>query len=161
MWSCPIKQHPKFLCEKTHILAGCPGSFWVPPDPSKVTNCCITSSTMCITIVQKRRIVFLRLLRLFFKFCIEPSVLVIFSTLKAKKHFQHMEINALVSWVKIDDWSDTFTYYSSSEGSLGCGLHWPLGIFFGCYRSQTQRKRCLVRVNLPHSERPQNTRGRG
>ena len=30
-----------------------------------------------------------------------------------------------------------------------------------CYRSQTQRKRCLVRVNLPHSERPQNTRGRG
>ena len=48
---------------------------------------------------------------LFFKFCIQPSVLVICSTLKAKKDFQHIEINILVSWVKIDDWSDKFTYF--------------------------------------------------
>ena len=27
-----------------------------------------------------------------------------------KKYFQHTEINVLVLWVKIDDWSDSFTY---------------------------------------------------
>ena len=37
-------------------------------------------------------------------------------------------------------------------------LHRPPGIFFGLYRSQIQRKRCFIRVNLPHSERPLNTR---
>ena len=41
------------------------------------------------------------------KFCVQPSVLVIFSTLEAKTHFQHNETNILVSWVKIDDWSET------------------------------------------------------
>ena len=49
------------------------------------------------------------------KFCNQPSVLVIFSTSKAKKHFQHIEINILVSWVKIAVWSDTFTYTCATE----------------------------------------------
>ena len=58
-------------------------------------------SSLCVTIVQNRPIVFFGAITYFF--------LVIFSTLKTKKHFQHIEINILVSWVKIYDWSDTFT----------------------------------------------------
>ena len=45
-----------------------------------------------------------------------------------------------------------------SIGPSSKHLHRPLGIFFGWYWSQIQRKRCFIRVNLPHSERPLNTR---
>ena len=34
---------------------------------------------------------------------------------KLKKHFQHIEIKILVPWIKIDDWSNTFTYQLISD----------------------------------------------
>ena len=40
------------------------------------------------------------LLYFFDEFCIQPSVLMILCTLKAKKHFQTININDSVSWVK-------------------------------------------------------------
>ena len=39
---------PKRLESYPHSLSGCPGSFWVPSDPSEVTNHCITQQyTVC------------------------------------------------------------------------------------------------------------------
>ena len=65
-------------------------------------------------------------------------------------------VGKLCAWLPCPcDW---WQILGSSEGSLGCGIHRPLRIFFGLYRSQIQRKRCFIRVNLPHSERPLNTR---
>ena len=39
---------PKRLEGHPHSLSGCPGSFWIPSDPSEVTNRCITHQyTVC------------------------------------------------------------------------------------------------------------------
>ena len=49
----------------------------------------------------------------FFNRSLPCSLLVLVLVLvhwKLKKTFQYIEINILVSWVKIDDWSDKFTY---------------------------------------------------
>ena len=58
----------KCLESHPHSLLGCPGSFWVPSDPSEVTNRCITQQyTVCHNSTEWTYCLFRALTSLFFK----------------------------------------------------------------------------------------------